>query len=137
MLITAATDTRRARAVHLLALTRALPRSPASVALARRELRRLGASLATDRLGDLELVVTELVTHALVHGRGVVRLDLALTPFGVAGHVLDDGPGFAYEPHVPAPEEPDGRGLRIVDALTTRWGVEPGRSLVWFELERT
>jgi anti-sigma regulatory factor (Ser/Thr protein kinase) len=105
------------------------------VALARRELRRLGASLATDRLGDLELVVTELVTNALVHGRGAVRLELALTPFGVGGHVLDDGPGFAYEPHASAPEEPDGRGLRIVDALTTRWGVEPGRALVWFEVD--
>lgn len=135
MLLTAASESRRARAVHLLALTRTLPRSPASGALARREVRRVGASLAADRVGELELVVTELVTNALVHGQGALRLELRLTPFGVAGHVLDDGPGFAYEPHVPALEEPGGRGLRIVDALTTRWGVEPGRSLVWFEVD--
>ena len=81
MLLTAATDTRRARAVHLLALTRALPRSPASVALARREVRRVGASLAADRVGELELVVTELVTNALVHGQGALRLELQAHAF--------------------------------------------------------
>jgi hypothetical protein len=36
-------------------------------------------------------------------------------------------------------DAPTGRGLRIVDSLATRWGVEPGDAgegkTVWFEVD--
>jgi anti-sigma regulatory factor (Ser/Thr protein kinase) len=51
-----------------------LPRAPAAVQFARSELRRFERELSTARLGDLQLVVTELVTNAVVHGRGAIRL---------------------------------------------------------------
>ena len=96
----------------------ALPRDPSAAAFARRELRRRFAGGLTEPiLDELYLVVSELVTNAEVWGE-----------------VIDAGGGFEYALREAGPTAPSGRGLLIVDRLSTRWGVHEGTTHVWFEM---
>ena len=91
-------------------------------------------------LPKLELVVTELVTNALVHGTGRIELRLRKQDDGVRGEVTDQGGGF--EPvliGMPDLTTADGRrtgglGLPLVASLCDHWGVYDGSSHVWFEM---
>lgn len=77
--------------------------------------------------GDMLLIVSELVTNAIRHGRplaadGTVHVDWTVTDRGVAIKVTDGGHGLPL-PAAPSGDGEDGRGLAIVAALATRWGV--------------
>ena len=85
-------------------------------------------------LDDLQLVVTELVTNAVIHGQGTIRLRLRLDAGDVRGDVIDEGGGFEHELREASPYAESGRGLLIVDRLSTRWGVHECSSHVWFEM---
>jgi anti-sigma regulatory factor (Ser/Thr protein kinase) len=82
---------------------------------------------------DVELVVSELVTNAMRHGRGQITMHLEVEPDRVVVGVQDQGAGR------PCPREPDatdvnGRGLALVAILATEWGVRPepdGGKVVW------
>jgi two-component sensor histidine kinase len=88
----------------------------------------------SETLSSLELVVSELVTNSVVHGPGKpIRLTVEVDPNGrVRGEVKDEGDGVVEIRE--ASDGPGGRGLRIVEALTNRWGVYEGSTHVWFEL---
>jgi signal transduction histidine kinase/FixJ family two-component response regulator len=75
--------------------------------------------------GDLELLVSELVTNAIVHGRPPVRLRLTHLGDEVLVEVDD---GFAHPPRRqrPEPGEEHGRGLHIMAMIARRSGVAPG-----------
>ncbi|MFD5429418.1 SpoIIE family protein phosphatase [Streptomyces sp. NPDC127084] len=164
----AATAPRRSR--HLLAqrggvraaARTSLPANPAAASAARRfvgaalaEWTRLGTVpvRGADRLAeDTALVVSELVTNAVVHAgttvEVLVRLDAAadddpaclVVEVGdhhpartVRGHAASDpGPG----PDAAADEHEYGRGLRLVAALSGSWGItyRTGRKAVWAKL---
>ncbi|MCW2569463.1 MAG: hypothetical protein JWN54_3560 [Mycobacterium sp.] len=84
---------------------------------------------------DAELVVSELVTNAILHGTGPVALRVAPRPDGVRVEVQD---GNRATP-VRALSNPDamtGRGIALVESLARRWGVEPVErgKVVWAEL---
>jgi anti-sigma regulatory factor (Ser/Thr protein kinase) len=86
-----------------------------------------------DRLvSDVELVVSELMTNAITAGATRVSIELRAHPEGVLVSVDDDAGGqLAIRP--PSLTIPGGRGLPIVAALSTQWGVEtrsPGKR-VW------
>ncbi|GAA2258917.1 MULTISPECIES: SpoIIE family protein phosphatase [Kitasatospora] len=88
-----------------------------------------------DELVDTtELLVSELVTNALRHGRGEIRLRL-LRDRTVVCEVWDDG--YA-QPRQRRAQETDegGRGLQLVSLLAERWGSRrtPNGKIVWFEL---
>jgi anti-sigma regulatory factor (Ser/Thr protein kinase) len=87
----------------------------------------------------LRLVISEVVTNALRHGRDSERIDLAVTPKPefLCVQVTDDGPGLVPRPHALETEEEGGFGLFFVEQLTRRWGVtrENQRTRVWFELD--
>ncbi|MEU3954467.1 ATP-binding protein [Streptomyces achromogenes] len=115
---------------------------PGSVAQARRltQARLTGWSVCADTCDSAALVMSELVTNAIVHtasSRVVCELHDHDDMVRIA--VRDEGcaPG---EPH-PSPQRPDeehGRGLLLVDALCRAWGAQehgPGL-LVWAELPR-
>ena len=86
-------------------------------------------------LEDLHLVVSELVTNAVMHGQGPIRLRLQIEAGDVWGEVIDAGGGFEYEVRRVGPfSTTGGRGLLIVDRLTTRWGVHEGTTHVWFAM---
>ena len=113
----------------------ALPRDPSAAADARRELHRtLDGTLHQDVLDALTLVVSELVTNAVMHGKGAIRFRLQLDAGDLRGEVIDDGGGFEHELRAAGPHATTGRGLLIVDRLTTRWGVHEGTTHVWFEM---
>lgn len=110
---------------------------PASVARARNfavaAVHQLGAQVDT---ALLELLVSELVTNAVVHAGSPVELEVDVT----AGEQLrvrvrDEGPGTPILRHV-GPMAEGGRGLDLINATSQRWGVEPaeGGKYVWFEM---
>lgn len=116
-----------------------VPFHPASAALARRQLRlwlqRHGTPVDVGRLEDLidcaQLVVSELVGNALRHAQpvegGVLTLRWCLGEEGLVVSVTDGG--SALVPHrVDSPATAQaGRGMAIVDAVTTRWWTELSR----------
>lgn len=82
-----------------------------------------------------ELMVSELVTNAVVHGSSPIDLELLRAEDIVKATVTDHGAGRPV-PKDPGADEPHGRGLLIVGLLAHDWGVEDfeaGKS-VWFTL---
>ncbi len=83
---------------------------------------------------DLQLIVSELVTNSLRYGPGeTIEVEIAVTEDGsITGEVEDHGRGEVEMREIA--DEGGGFGLRIVDALASRWGVCEGSTHVWFEL---
>lgn len=127
--------TRREGALLQARLSVSLSRVPSASGVARAAVRdRFADALSRDAMADLELVVSELVSNAVEHGCGTVRLDVDLDGYGLHGFVADGGDGFDYVPSSAGVDSPRGRGLSIVDALATRWGIRAGRTHVWFDV---
>jgi anti-sigma regulatory factor (Ser/Thr protein kinase) len=85
---------------------------------------------------DAVLVVSEMVTNAVRHGRGRVRLRLHWADGHLRVEVRD---ASARLPKLlpPSPTAERGRGLRIVSRLASRWGSARLRDgkVVWVDLE--
>jgi anti-sigma regulatory factor (Ser/Thr protein kinase) len=109
-------------------------------ALARRFVAEQGASLPADVVADAELLVSELVTNAVLYGRAAITLRVNVDPPGIGIAVHDSGDdAIDVAANRPDPNAPGGRGLLIVRAIATAWGVmpsdpPPGKT-VWFRLE--
>lgn len=115
-----------------------LPHGPEAPGLARSELSRwYGGSLELDQLQMAKLLASELVTNAVLHGQGRIVLRTALNEDRVLVEVIDQGAGFEHEVRQREFDELHGRGLAIVDAASSRWGIHEGTTHVWFELERS
>ncbi len=118
-----------------------LPYSPTSVGAARRFVRDVltHRNISEQSVETVELLASEVVTNALIHagsrtrhgpdltlrvGRGVVRVE-----------VYDRSPAVPVRLQ-PAPLEPSGRGMWIVDGLARDWGIDhlPTGKRVWFEV---
>ena len=100
---------------------------------------------ATEALSDLplevremvELMVSELATNGVRHGQTSFELTVDRTQDELRIEVSDNGGGVPSM-RSPTPDEPSGRGLRIVDLLAGDWGVNqrPGEGkTVWFTLQ--
>jgi anti-sigma regulatory factor (Ser/Thr protein kinase) len=96
-----------------------LARSAASSRLAREFVETTLPGPPDDRLA---VVVTELVTNAVLHGRSSPRLTLRQKGAEVTVEVTDDGPGWPTM-HPGPTFETHGRGLAIVDHFAEEWGV--------------
>jgi anti-sigma regulatory factor (Ser/Thr protein kinase) len=87
---------------------------------------------------DLLLVVSELVTNAVVHGAEPIRVTMVCAPQRVRVEVTDGA--AASSPHGnprPPTDAETGRGLSVVTRLAVAWGwrASPGRGkTVWAEL---
>lgn len=110
-----------------------------AAAIARRFVRDNRDHLDPSVIADAELLISEIVTNAVRHGAGQVRLRLRLDPPGIGIAVADTGAQMP-RPRAAAPpsDQTSGRGLLIVDAVSSSWGVEPhdrppGKT-VWFDL---
>ncbi len=115
-----------------------LPPTLDAAALARRYLAEHANGLGAELVYDAQLLVTELVANAVKHGRPAITLQLRLEPPGIGVRVHDDGDGLPVVTRDPSPDQPSGRGLRIVSTLASDWGIEtspgaPGKT-VWFHL---
>jgi anti-sigma regulatory factor (Ser/Thr protein kinase) len=68
------------------------------------------------------LVVTELVTNAVIHGHARPQLSVGWDGHSVQVEVEDDGPGRpTLRPMNPTTTS--GRGLALVDQIADDWGV--------------
>src|SRR4051812_18714169 len=98
--------------------------APPAVAWARRwaraELASMYRQLREELSLDVQVVVTELVTNALRAecSRISVALDAHHTYIRIA--TSDDAPGIPVK-QPPTPDQSHGRGLHLVDALSSQW----------------
>jgi anti-sigma regulatory factor (Ser/Thr protein kinase) len=114
----------------------ALPALATSVARARRAVAEVCRSHGRADLADTAaLLVSEVVTNAVLHGDGTVEVRAELSGRILRVEVQDDGVGVPTVRRA-GPEAEGGRGLALVDALSSRWGVESlaGGKYVWFLL---
>lgn len=109
---------------------------PTSAGLARRFAAETLHRWGCDGVGEVVgLLVSELVTNAVLHARS--DIDVVLTHPGnrIRVEVSD---GSAGQPIVRryTGDSMTGRGLALVEELSTQWGVnsDPPGKTVWFEL---
>ncbi|MGA5057940.1 SpoIIE family protein phosphatase [Streptomyces pseudogriseolus] len=139
------TPSRYDDAVLLLARTACLPPDrvadwtlPADASVVGTARRLTGQQLAVwgldDRVFTTEIIVSELVTNAIVHGKGPVRLRLIHDDERLLAEVTDAASAGPRLRHARSGDE-GGRGLFIVMRLSTHWGVRHARDdkTVWSE----
>lgn len=92
-----------------------------------------------DLVARAELVASELATNALRHGGGGLQVSVRTAGSSVRIEVTDAS-SATPRPRRPAPDDPGGRGMLVVDAVADAWGVAPaaGRrgKVVWVVLDR-
>ncbi|MCX4528755.1 MULTISPECIES: ATP-binding protein [unclassified Streptomyces] len=129
-----------ADAVDTLEMSRSLRRADLkAVGEVRRALRELMRHRCrSDTAEAAELLITEVVTNALVHTEQGAEVSASLA----AGRLRVEVRDYAARrprPHVPTADDgTHGRGLVLVQALADAWGVDApargGGKVVWFEL---
>jgi len=122
-----------------IALDIRLPPGAVSGREARARIEPLEASVGSDVLDDVSLLVSELVTNSVRHARfeeGEAIEVSVIVDDVVRVEVHDPGPGFDQPDLEPAhPLESAGWGLLLVERLTDRWGVDRTKGTsVWFEI---
>ena len=114
-----------------------LPPEPASVPAARQFVRAFLADEGVDAVLALPavLLTSELVTNGVIHAHTDLDLQAKVANGSLRVEVIDRGDGCPV-PGRAAPDAEWGRGLSVVSALATHWGVvmEPDWKSVWFEL---
>jgi anti-sigma regulatory factor (Ser/Thr protein kinase) len=91
-------------------------------------------------IGDtLTLLLSELVTNAVVHAASAPNVAIHLMPDRVHVEVADDDDSSELHPVHASPDAEGGRGLALVEALADRWGqvALPDGKVVWFEVLRS
>jgi anti-sigma regulatory factor (Ser/Thr protein kinase) len=94
------------------------------------------AATPQDAVDDAVLIVSELAANAVTHGNSAFTICVEETPKLVRIEVRDRGEGEPT-PREPRPDEPYGRGLRIVEQLSQGWGVDShpeGGKTVWADI---
>src|SRR5436309_1418778 len=97
--------------------------------------------LDEQRLDDLRLLTSELVSNSVRHGGSVperpIRVRVSVMETAVRVSVVDSGPGFERSSGPARPGVDGGWGLFLVERLADRWGTDgDGSTTVWFELDR-
>ena len=109
---------------------------PSAVADARSFIRATLWALEVDGLlEDATVVVSELVTNAVIHARTEILVDVAVSGESVRISVSDQNSRLPTVPETPE-DATNGRGLHLVAAISKDWGVDDGTvgKAVWAEL---
>lgn len=113
-----------------------LPRARHAPAIARQRLTEwIAGAFEPDDLHRARLLTSELVSNAVLHGRGTIVLRALLADQRLLVEVIDQGDGLERTIRQHGPDQVGGNGLHIVEAESSRWGVHEGTTHVWFELE--
>ena len=103
-----------------------LPTDLTAALHARRHVEGACEGMSADAVDTARLLVTELVSNAVLHAGGAVLLTIATDQGGIRVEVHDQSR------HMPVllegqPPLEHGNGLRLVAALATNWGADtPG-----------
>ncbi|MBV1949925.1 ATP-binding protein [Streptomyces sp. BV129] len=131
--------TTRARPTGHPGYSETLPREPESAATARRLVRSALAAWGLDDLtDDAILIVSELVTNAVLHARREsIRVVVERKTPGTVRVAVADFSRTLPDPCTPRDDDEDGRGLTLIAALAANWGTDERRwgKVVWAELE--
>jgi anti-sigma regulatory factor (Ser/Thr protein kinase) len=86
-----------------------------------------------ETVADARLVVSELVTNAVLHARTPIEVQVLVAAETLRIEVTDSG---LDRPHMWAEHDRGGRGLPIVQAVASGWGVvdQGSRKTVWCEI---
>ena len=114
------------------AFTTTLPRDRTAPRRARDLIHEHASALGHERLEAAALLISELVTNAVLHGDGPIDLTIDVDGGDARFAVSDQGGGTPAVRDDPGPD--GGWGLRLVSEIASRWGVDSGRTRVWFEL---
>jgi anti-sigma regulatory factor (Ser/Thr protein kinase) len=88
------------------------------------------------RVADAELLVSELVTNAVKYGgAGPIELTIETVDGALRCAIRDSGSPGPLPVMQEQSDDPGGHGLRLVDHIADRWGVEKGSTIVWLELD--
>lgn len=116
-----------------------LPDEPRSVPVARSFTTNILAEWQLDEYVDFAgVLASELVANAVLHVPGSCALELTHHADVLRVAVPDTGPGMPDLQRLATASE-GGRGLHIVSAFSSAWGVdhlEDGGKVVWAELDR-
>ncbi|CAL9352117.1 hypothetical protein SUDANB176_00498 [Streptomyces sp. enrichment culture] len=116
--------------------SRRFPGAPQSVAKARHFVRSALDGVAPDVTDTAQLLVSELVTNAVLHARTEVEVSALVEEDVVRVRVGDRRPDRGLVAQKPSPYAGTGQGLALVGQLSSRHGVSVGEEgkTVWFEL---
>ena len=118
---------------------RTFPHEPESVPAARRFATGVLRGVSADTLEVVELMVSELATNCIRHTDS--GFELSITRKGGDIRVeATDGAGGRPQMRSPKPTDPSGRGLKIIDMLSSEWGVDHHPAIgktVWFTVADT
>lgn len=111
------------------------PNEPSSIPAARHFVRAALEGTDAELRASAELAVSELATNALLHTDGDLSVAVHCHEEGVRVEVGDSS-GALPRLRRPAPDDPSGRGMLIVEAVADEWGVEllADGKVVWFTL---
>lgn len=115
-------------------LSERFDRHPNEVARARRVVRAaLHAWHLEAEEPTMELIVSELVSNALVHGGGITTVHMWTEADRLGLEVADEGGRSRTTPALRSGDGVGGWGLRLVEELSDDWGVhvDEQRTLVW------
>jgi anti-sigma regulatory factor (Ser/Thr protein kinase) len=112
-------------------------RVPESVGAVRRFVQRAIEGVPDEVAECVVLMSSEIATNVVRHAGTDYRVEVRLDRGGIEVRVTDCGDGQPSM-RLPGPDEPTGRGILIVDALSDTWGtdVDPGgrHKTVWFRV---
>jgi len=132
------TDSRRPTAgAQGVVARRSLPRNDEAPAIGRAFVAETLRSKALDFLVETAMLLTsELVTNAVVHARSSSTLSLSQSGSTIRVELLDRGHGRVALRRSAPGASGGGRGLFIVEQLSSAWGTSdtPAGTIVWFEL---
>ena len=82
------------------------------------------------------LLVSEIVTNAVLHARSEIRLSIGWNGDAVRVEVADHSPLVAA-PRRFSEMATTGRGMQMVDEVADTWGLRPvdDGKVIWFELK--
>jgi len=124
--------------MHVIEVRTMLTPHPTSVGAARRFVRDvlMSRQVADPVVDTVELLTSEVVTNAIIHGRSGPLLAVQIKERCVRVAVGDVSPDLPVR-RLGRLDDVSGRGVVIIDELASAWGVERernGAKRVWFEV---
>lgn len=118
-----------------------LPGQRQSVAVGRHWVVRTASDCGVTGMANqvVELLSSELLANAVLHGSdgAAIGVQVRHTESALRVSVSDNGDSAPVVLHN-EPSAPNGRGMAIIEAMCSRWGVDDhtdGGKTVWFELD--